>query len=843
MSKPGKAVRRKIEVVDGAENGRQRLHILLAFLSGSAALVYQVLWVKQLSLVVGAEIYAVTMGISAFFAGLAFGSALLGTVADRFTRPLRLYSLLEVGVAVSGIGVTLLLTHAGFPFVAMQGRFGPFTWFFLFALVGLPAVFMGGTLPALARSWAPREANVARRGGLLYSANTAGGIAGALLAPFALVPSFGLRGTAIAGGFISLCTSGLALASPQAELQPEVGERPIPTQRVTGHARAALALYAMAGGVALGYEVIWSQAIVPFMSTRSFAFAIVLATYLTGLGVGSAVCSRVADRIKDPWGTFGLLISVAGLFSLLQVLALGGWLLVLQTQAEVFAVSITGSHLAGMCARFAVAAACVVLIPTLFLGAAFPVVLRIATDARRVGRDVGEVIALNTVGGIAGTLLTGFVIVPVVGLVRALGTLAVTAAAIGMFAVFLGPSKRPGLRVLVPVMGFLVIVCGVVSSPDHIAKTLAVARGGGKLLFYQEQAAGTVAVLEERREHDAFRRLYIQGVSNSGDAMPSLRYMRLQALLPLIIHNGEPQSALVIGLGTGITAGALLPFRGLTKRVCVELLPGVVRASSYFEGNFRAGSDPRLEIRKGDGRWELMRSAESYDLITLEPPPPSEAGVANLYSSDFYVLAAKRLRKDGLLAQWLPLPAQNDEESRSLVRSFIDVFPYASLWSTELHEMLLVGSFEPIELDQERISERFSQPEVAAALHEVGVNSPAALLATWITDRDGLERFARDAKPVTDDRPRIEYATWVRPGEVARVLPELLALHTDPPIRGEDSILRASIAEEREHLLDFYDAGLAAYRGNRELWAQAVERVLRTDRGNPYFRWTLGTRP
>src|SRR5215510_13315416 len=232
--------------------------------------------------------------------------------------------------------------------------------------------------------------------------------------------------------------------------------------------------------------------------------------------------------------------------------------------------------------------------------------------------------------------------------------------------------------------------------------------------------------------------------------MPSRRYMRLQALLPLIIHSGEPRTALVIGLGTGITAGALLRYPGLQHRICVELLPSVVRAAPLFEGNFGAASDPRIEIRLRDGRRELLRSPERYDVITLEPPPPTAAGVVNLYSSDFYRAAASRLNPRGLLAQWWPLAAQNDEDSRSLVRIFLDVFPHASLWTTELHEMLLLGSGEPIELDAERIGARFAEPTVAAALGEVGIATPAALLATWVAGRDGLVRYAADALPVTD---------------------------------------------------------------------------------------------
>src|SRR5690606_7935738 len=261
-------------------------------------------------------------------------------------------------------------------------------------------------------------------------------------------------------------------------------------------------------------------------------------------------------------------------------------------------------------------------------------------------------------------------------------------------------------------------------------------------------------------------RLYIQGVSNSGDAMPSLRYMRLQALLPLIVHAGEPRSALVIGYGTGITAGALSRYPGLEQRVVAELLPGVLHAAPLFQGTYGAARDPGLQVRLRDGRRELLASAQRYDLITLEPPPPSAAGVVNLYSRDFYALAAARLHPHGIVAQWLPLPTQNLEDTRALVASFIEVFPHASLWTTELHEMLLVGSMDPMPLDAARIAARYGKPTVRKALAEVGVGSPAALLATWVTGRTGLASFAGQARAVTDDFPAIEYATWVRPREI-----------------------------------------------------------------------------
>jgi spermidine synthase len=677
----------------------------------------------------------------------------------------------------------------------------------------------------------------------MYGANTAGAIIGALVSSFLLIPALGILGSALtaAGIGILAATGGFWLdrfAPNQTSVAQQSNRTPLAKS-----ATVAILFYAVAGGLALGYEVIWSQSIVQFMSTRSYAFSVMLATYLAGLAFGAALFARWADRIRDPWGMFGLLIAAAGLVALFEITLLGRWLPELQTMGEQAVFSSTASRLAGMCARFAIAALYVVFLPTLLLGAAFPAALKLIVDSGHVGRDIGKVVALNTFGGIIGTVITGFVLVPRFGLVKTLAILAIVAALLGLLAAMRGTSGVRFARWSTIVIAIVTVGAALLTPADRLAGLLASMRGGGTVVFYEEGKGGTVAVLEQSAGHKQFRRLFIQGVSNTGDTLPSLRYMRLQAILPLIIHNGDPKSALVIGLGTGITSGALLRFPGLEQRVVAELLPEVVQATSNFQGNFGAGTDPRLDIRLRDGRRELLSSQQAYDLITLEPPPPSAAGVVNLYSTDFYELARARLRPGGLVAQWLPLPTQNDEDTRSLVRSFLDVYLHASLWTTELHEMLLIGSMEPVDLDVPRIIEAFNEPELASALREVGIASPEALLATWVMDRTGLEAYASDALPVTDDQPRIEYADWVRHDELQRTLPRLMELRTNAPLLGADASFLRSVSAERQNLLLFYQAALNAAAGHRELWSQDMSRVLKNDGGNAYYRWFGATSP
>lgn len=826
------------QVLQQAADVRLLIPALLMFVSGGAALVYQVLWVKQLSLVVGVEVFAVTTAISAFFAGLALGGLAFGRWADRLQRPVLLYAGLELLVAVLGVAATLALSASAGLFARLEDSAGLLAWLLPFLLVGVPAFFMGGTLPVLVRAVRPSSGQMGRAGGGLYAANTAGAIGGTLLAAFVLLPGLGVMGSAFAAAGLNLLAALGAVLAQRGAVEPVVASAAATGPRSPA-ARLATALYCLAGGVALGYEVVWTQSIVQFMSTRAFAFAVVLATYLLGLVLGSALYARRADRIRDPWGAFAVLIAAAGLLAILQIAGLGQWLIVAQTRAELLVLNLGGSELAGMSARFAVAALCVVFLPTTLLGAAFPLALRLAVSSAHVGRDVGRVVALNTLGGIVGVGLTGFLLVPALGLVHTLAALAVLAAAIGLLAVWRGTSVGKGARIAVALIALATGATSALTSPRHLAELLPAARNG-QITYYEEGRGGTVAVVEQGKDDRRFSRLYIQGVSNTGDAMPSLRYMRLQALLPLLIHRGEPRSSLVIGFGTGITAGAMLRYRDLQHPVVAELLPEVLAAAPHFHGTFDAIRDPRLDIRLRDGRRELLRSEQRYDMITLEPPPPSAAGVVNLYSRDFYQLAASRLQENGVVAQWLPLPTQNDEDSRSLVRSFIDVFPHASLWTTEFHEMLLVGSLQPLQLDVPRIRQRFEQPEVSAALAAVGVDSPQALLATWITDRKGLETYAGSALPVTDDQPRIEYAPWVRSKEIARVLPMLLALRSAPPLENAEPSFRGAVDDQWQRLQRFYDLSLSAYRGDRDGWARAVRQVAREDGDNPYYRWFIG---
>ncbi|HYD47531.1 MAG TPA: fused MFS/spermidine synthase [Terriglobales bacterium] len=822
--------------------------ILLLVASGSAALVYQALWVKQVGLIVGVDVYAVTAVVSAFFAGLALGSAFLGARADVSARPLAFYAWLEVGIGITGLATTLLLSVLPRPYVAIEDAIGRAAWALPFLLVGIPATFMGGTLPALLRAARLGQGSIGATSGSFYAANTFGGVLGVLAAPIVLIPWFGVRGAGIAAA-----AANLLLALWAARLGRSVRVRHSPagaaTQAKAGSAteprpgsRLALALYSVAGGLAIGLEVVWSQAVVQFISTRAFAFALVLGTYLTGLVIGSALWARFADRVRNPWRAFGLLEVAAGGSALACFALLGPWLPRLQASlADAVFVSLGQSASAAV--EIALAPAALLFLPTILLGAAFPAVARLACGAEHIGRDIGAVAALNTLGGIVGTLLTGFLLVPAIGLSRTLGLLAIGAVSVGGIAIVRGitlerPESRLRARLAVGAAALATAAIAVLVPPDHLARLLVAERRGGALDYYEESAGGTVAVIREPLIRSSFRRLYISGVSNSADHMMSRRYMRLQTMLPLLIHQGESRSVLVVGLGTGITCGTTIAWPGLQQRVCAELLPAVKHAVHLFEGNLGVATAPSVDIRITDGRHLLLRDPTVWDVITLEPPPPTAAGVVNLYSRDFYELCRDRLAPNGIMAQWFPLTTQDVAAGRSLVRSFLDVFPHASLWTTEAHETLLVGSRDPLLLDVFSIARRLADPEVQRVLGEVGIASPAALLATYVTDRAGLEKFVAGAPAVTDDEPRLEYAALMRPNEFLRIFQEVFALQQEPPLIGAGEAFGATVRQSRATLHEFYSALWLADLGRPAAMKEKLRSVLAAEGENPYYRFT-----
>ncbi|AZQ61150.1 spermidine synthase [Flammeovirga pectinis] len=809
------------------KNKQLLVFTLLLFISGITALIFQTLWVKQLGIVIGVDIYSTSIVISGFFTGLGAGNYYLGKYIQRSDNPLRVYCNLEILTAISSAIISLLLFYTESTYVQIEAIIGKFAYLLPWVLIAIPAFFMSGTFLALIKYYNPSKETSGKSIGYLYGANTAGAILGALSTPFIIIPFFGVVGAGLFTASINLCLGGYVyffMINKEEKVERQKHEQPTSIGFHIGYI-----LYGFIGFVGISQEILWGQIIVQFQNTRTYAFATMLAIYLLGLAVGNFVMGKYIHRIKNLWKSFGLLTFGSIFCTLLSIAVLGNWTLEYQVEFGNTLFGIFSSKGAMMMGRFLFISSFFILVPTTLMGAIFPVITQLVSNGNQLSEVSGKLLAWNTFGGVLGSAITGFILFPTLGVIYTLFLLLILSIGVAFVAFYQTKSTKKYAPSFALGLLFIAFI------PNTKFIDLLLEKETGEIIYFKEGIGNTVAVIEQGQGDRIFRRLYIQGVSNTGDVFPSLRYMRLQSFIPLITFNGTPKSALVVGLGTGITAGSLLKFPELEERAVVELLPEVVEATNKFVGNYQLAQSKNINIYVDDGRHKLMKEVRTYDLITLEPPPPTAVGVNNLYSKDFYELCKSRLTENGMMAQWWPITTQTVGASESLVKAILEVFPYANLWTTEMHEMLIIGSMQPLTLDLELIRKRLAYPDVKKALNEVGIHNEAQFLSTYVMDRGGLNVFSRNAEPVTDNHPILEYDGWVKKSVLTEILPQLLDAQEDIPNLPSD--LKKEIDYERENLHRFYYAGMASYVGRRDVWSMLLTDLYKFDDKNAYYNW------
>jgi spermidine synthase len=801
--------------------GHHRLIGLLFFLSGFTALTYELLWVRKVALIVGVHAYAVSTVLASFFLGMAAGAFLFGERGGRRRNPVRTYALLEVGIAVSAAAVSWLLDHPlalhrALAFIALPSilpsglvRFG-----FLFLVLLVPTSLMGGTLPILSRAVVARGETLGREIGRLYALNTFGGALGVLASAFLLVRAFGVNATLAAAVGVNVLVAATALwwarrpaAAAEAEPSRAAAEDPA-THRGR---RVALALFALSGFASLASEVIWTRILIQGLRSRLLAFAMVLAVFLLGIVGGSWAASGRVGRLRSAWRLYAFV-------QLALALGMVGGGLLLRPLAESWSSAIYPALLArGLSSevvwleQITLVPAAVLAVPTFLMGFGFPLVVTLCGRRQTIEADVGRLYVVNTLGGVAGSLIAGFVLIPRLGTQTSLLSVASLSVLAALAAGAYGFAARR-VRLLL-VAGALAGWFGVLRliPPDFIRQTY-VGRFPGEVVFHEEGVEGTAVIYEQMEAGQRFRRLVINGSSNSGDTMASLRYMRLQAHLPVLLHPGEAQDVLVICLGTGITYGSVFHHPARGRRVCVELSGSVVRgAAAFAASNGGVLARPDSEVVIADGRHFLLSDPSAFDVITLEPPPPNTSGAVNLYTPEFYRLCKARLRPDGVMAQWLPLH-QKAAELKMIARAFVDEFPHTSLWTTELQETLLVGTVAPLRIDFRRLEAKMAAPAVARDLEAIGVRSAPELLSLFLLDDRALRAYVAESPAVSDDWPRLEYSLASETTDYPQILAELLDRRSPigpylANVADPDAVLYR-IAQHAEVLDTFYRSGL-----------------------------------
>jgi spermidine synthase len=780
---------------------RPRLFVVLYLLSGAAALLYEVAWLRLLTMTIGHTTGAVGAVLAAFMGGLALGAWLAGRAASGLVpaRALRIYAVLEAAIALCALAMPFaiggLRPVLAWAYADGNGGvlFGVTRLVASVAIIALPAAAMGATFPVGIAAYA-RGAKGAKgaKGAIgaigakgvrdvaeLYAANTIGAAVGAALTGFVLLPSLGLSGTTIFGVLLNVVAAAGALVlsrtlevthltEPREPYEPcepdEPRERNPLNPRNPMNPRLVMGI-AVSGFAALVYEVVWTRVLAMTLGPTTYAFSAMLVAFIAGLAIGSAIATASLPRIRDVAFWFGMSIIIAAAAALAAAAFVDRLPMVIARSAGRADASFTSVF------ALDVGLAVALQLPmTIALGAALP--FAVATAAPRTGaapRTAGLIYAANTAGAIAGALAGSFVLVPWLGLQHSLQLASTVAVVAGFFVAWRRPpaaaaSRRPAavaaaalatlaLAALMPEWNHARLANGAYRlAPALAGGDIETALEAGDLLYYREGAAGTVSV----RRLIGVTSLAIDGkvdASNGADMLTQ----KLLAHLPLLLHP-DPRSIYIIGLGSGVTLAAALR-HPIDRAEVSEISPEVIAASAYFsKENGDALHDRRTKVIVGDGRSHLLLSDERYDVIVSEPSNPWMAGVSTLFTREFFETARDHLRPGGILCQWAHTYNISDADLRSIVATFVAAFPDGSAWLVGASDLLLIGPTSPIQALDSGIAEGWRRPGVVADLDEAKAADPFGVLLSFIAQGRDLQEYARGAPVQTDDRLSLEYS-------------------------------------------------------------------------------------
>lgn len=751
---------------------RTSLVLACFFASGVAGLAHEICWIRAASLLLGSSSYALGTVLAVFFLGLALGSWLVGNASRRMRRPLLVYAGLELGVALWA-SVSLWLLQALTPLYAAAYRAsdGDAGTAFaarvaVLALVVLPpAALMGGTLPVLCRWFVAGSARIGRRVGGLYALNTAGAAIGCAGAGLVLVPALGMQATVwIAAGLNAACAvaawviarSGPILADAGqlgADEGPGTARTPAssePPYEVDPRDRSGVtALFFLGGLVALGQEVLWARLIGLLIPSTTTTATVTLTVVLAGIVLGSALASLVADRMRSRARALGLLMALNGITALaLMLLPPSAWRALHGRQLPtLFALLLPSAVLSGAC---------------------FPLAVRmVVADARLASLRTGHMAAVNTLGGIVGSLLFAFVLLPRLGLQPSALTstgLAVLGSGIAWLTLDRGAPRlqRWGWTAAAVVVWFVVPRLLPTRIPaDHLAPRAA-------LVAVREGREANLAVVQRE---DA----KVLEINRWWQGQDAPTHQIVAAHLPMLLHP-NPVRVLVVGVGAGQTPERFTWHATLQHLDAVDIEPAVFSVlAEHFASDWMR--DPRVRLLREDGRSYLLHGSAKYDVISLEVGQISRPGVATFYTRELYEAACARLAPGGLVSQFVPLAFLTPQAMCSVVATFVDVFPQATLWYNT-GELLLLGAPAPAtgpptdaapslpwRFDLERLQQRMQQPRVAEDLrfaHWGGaaarLRRPAALLGCFLCGPRQLAQLGDAAPLLHDDRPALEQA-------------------------------------------------------------------------------------
>ena len=789
------------------------VYSFLFFLSGATGLVYELLWVRVLYQSFGSTIQSVTTVVAAYMGGLGLGAWVFGRIADRSRQPAALYGRLEIAIGVFGILSPLVLGFAHWIYLGTAGalslggaasvalRFG------LAALVLLiPTTLMGGTLPILTRALMGDDRGLLKPSlGRLYGLNTLGAMTGTALAGFFLIESVGVRASLWATAALNLVIGVAAIRLSRETSVAEAPEPQVPSPEARDHLHtAAVILLGLTAFASLLDEIAWTRVLVMIVGGSTYAFTLVLLVFLLGIGLGSVLVARRSMPRADTAASAALAQGVTGVGAAALFLFFG------VLPSYIIAVfQIPNMTAASRLVLMGVAVGAVVLIPAIGMGMSFPLLTDLAARSRRGrGADVGAAYALNTAGSILGAVLTGFVLVVALGtqatlrgglVINALAALTLAALAARGIAEASADDRRLRVRVLgAGILGMLALVAAI-SAPgwstrlidlgptiyarqrmDNAARQRFLEHRGARQLAFREGPNATVSVWEG----ESGRSLRVNGKVDASDRGD----MDTQIMLGLapLVANPRAQSAFLVGQGIGVTTHVLAIAPGMKRVKMVEIEPAVLAMDTFFRAVndsvlLRANVDAVVD----DARSALQLDRSRYDVIVSEPSNPWVAGIATLYTPEFFRIARSRLTDDGIFCQWiqlyqLPLPIV-----AGIVRSLREVFPHVHVWFGGTSDLVVLASARPISYDRQWVAQLLGP---GGQLHGLGhewlsIDSPDQYFGRMLLGDSGVTRLiTRATFGHTDDRPRLEFVAarrFLDPGAAAHaVFDSLMQLGT-----------------------------------------------------------------
>jgi spermidine synthase len=746
---------------------------LFFFISGATGLIYEVVWTRLLTLVMGNTHYSIATVLTTFMGGLALGSYVGGRVIDRYFNPLALYAVLEAAIGMYCLAIPSLIDWA-FPlfksiYLNADSSYAAASFYrFLVCAIILiiPTSFMGATLPVLSKFVSKKSEFVGRDVGTLYAINTFGAVFGAATSAFVFMRLLGLNATiglaaafniGIAAVIFFIFRPPLIRSQENVQISKATESGPIPWKE-----GFIFLGFGISGFCALVYQLTWNRILSLLLGSSVYAFSLILAIFILGLALGTVFFARWMTRFKDLVKVFGLLQIGIGLSALIALPFFGEIPFVNRWVYQNWDIDFTVVQGANFLIIFSLLFA-----PTFFMGGQFPVVVNLLTRGiSNLGRDVGRVYASNTVGTILGSFVGGFIMVPVVGIQNSVLTAVLINILLAAALLLFAPSLHPRLKYYgVPL---LVIICvwggrsvdawdkAVISSgsfmPYRIKDLHEAEKKANKILSYQEGTHTTVTT-ELAVSGNIFLR--VNGKTDASLAL-DMRTQLLSGYLPMFFKE-NPQSALVIGQGSGITLGAVEQFP--VKEIdLVEISPAVIEGSRYFGPfNHHALDDERLTVILEDGRNHVALSDKKYDVIISEPSNPWISGVGALFTIDFFHLLKERLSADGVACIWVHTNMSPDS-FKSITRSFSEVFPYVTMWESIVgDDYLLIGSSREYGLPYEEVEKFLTQETIGHDLKRIGIQSVRDLLSLMIMDRDPIIQFSGDAPIHTDDNSLLEF--------------------------------------------------------------------------------------